>query len=90
MCIASRDHKHDDVQLARRLGMARQLQPLPWGTVRGHTGLQPFLVDGIQCHCVPLVLQESARRVEGELGLFEYVYVSESAVVGELPCNDVN
>jgi hypothetical protein len=57
--------------------MEWQLQSLPWSTVRGRTSLQPRLVDGIQYRCVPLVLQESARRVEGELGLVKYVHVSE-------------
>jgi hypothetical protein len=57
--------------------MAWQFQPLPWCTIRGHASPQSRLVDGIQYRCVPLVLQESARRVEGELGLVKYVHVSE-------------
>lgn len=64
--------------------MAWQLRPLPWGAFRGHTGLQSRLVDGIQYCCVPLVLQECARRVESEPGLVECIYVSEAVLVGEL------
>jgi len=70
--------------------MAGQLQPLPWGAFRGHAGLQSRLVDGIQYCGVPLVLQERARGVEGELGLVEYIDVSEPALVGGCSYNDVN
>jgi hypothetical protein len=85
MCVAPGHHNPDDVRLVRRLAMGWQLRPLPWGTICGQAGLQSRLVDGIQHRCVSLVLQESARRVEGEFGLVEYVYVSESAAVGKLP-----
>lgn len=61
--------------------MARQLQPLPWGACRGEAGLHSRLVDGIQYCRVSLVLQERARRLEDELGLVEYIYVSEPALV---------
>ena len=83
MCIALGHHKPDDVRLVRWLAMGRPLQLLPWCIVRGHTSPQSRLVDDIQYRCVSLVLQESARRVEAELGLVEYVHVSESVVVGE-------
>lgn len=56
MCIAPRHHEPDDVRVVGRLAMARQLLPLPWGTLRGHAGLQACLVDGIQYRCIPLVL----------------------------------
>ena len=79
MCKAPGYHKPHDIPIARRLEMEWHLRPLPWGTVRGHAGLQSRLVDDIQYRCVPLVLQEGARRVEGELGLVEHVHVSESS-----------
>lgn len=84
MCTAPGHREPDDVWLAGRLAMARQLQPLPWGACRGEAGLQSRLVDGIQYCRVPLVLQERARQLEDELGLVEYIYVSEPALVGGL------
>jgi len=75
-CVALGHHKPDDVRLDRRLAMGRPLQPLPWCNVRGRASPQSRLVDDVQYRCVPLRLQESARRVEAELDLVKYVHVS--------------
>jgi len=56
MSIAPGHNDPDDVSLARRLAMAWQFWPLPWGTICGRASLRPLLVDDIQDFYVPLVL----------------------------------